>query len=177
MHTLNFLPPELKARRRLELALLLLQELLLALVAVAVIATGILAVNKKMLAQVATAENGFFKTNEAEVVEKIATIRKEINDLQKLQNREHWLAPLIADLLIRIPAPIKLRTIEFDEPSMSVTFMGTAATRDSLLEFESVLRATPRFTNVRAPLGAIAQRTNVAFSISADLVELTPERR
>lgn len=170
MHSLNFLPAAEKKQRLLAVMLSVCNELLSVLLAVGLVAAVVLGIIRSVLSRVATTEQSAVHTSEEKVADKIRDLKREVTALQDLKSRELWVAPALADVLVRLPADITLTSLSLNHETKEAIVQGTAKTRDALLAFESSLRSSPYLVNVTIPLSSIARAANITFSITASLV-------
>lgn len=170
MQSLNFLPADEKKQRLLAVMLTTLQEIFAVLLTTGLIAALMLFLIRSMLSRVAAAEQSGVHASEERVADQIRNLKQEVTALQDLKSRELWVAPALADVLVRLPADIALTSLSLNHETKDAVIQGTAKTRDALLAFESSLRSSPYFTSVSVPLSSIARAANITFSITASLV-------
>ncbi len=66
-----------------------------------------------------------------------------------------------------VPTDTALSSIDIN--GQKLLLYGTAATRESLLQFETNLKKSPILSNVEIPLENLLKRTNIDFTIRADV--------
>ena len=165
--TLNFIPEAAKRAHFQTAFLYVLREWLAVLFILAVITALSLDAVRGTLERIAANGDTARNSGEETIARDIAGIRREITELQVVRDHERWIAPVIADFLNIIPSGIHIRSMELDAPSGALTLQGRADTRGALINFESTLRSSSRFKEIRSPLGAITQPTNISFTLNA----------
>ncbi len=108
----------------------------------------------------------------SEHAEEIREIRKvnhlvqQTNDIQK--QYKTW-TPLINALLADTTTGITIDNVMIDQSTKTVTFVGSAATREIFLEYQQALEQHEYLANIVSPISGLTQKENIPFSISATL--------
>ena len=86
-------------------------------------------------------------------------------------------AAFIDLLLDNIPEGITVNSLVYEAGSKTITLVGQAESRESLLFFRDVIESNPEFGRVVLPLNTLSLSTEITFTISftAQEVELTEE--
>jgi hypothetical protein len=77
--------------------------------------------------------------------------------------------PKLIELIQKIPADIKLSSLDFDRKSNTLTLAGTAKTRDALLTLQDVLHTISWIDKSSAPVSQLFTATDVTFEIKSTL--------
>lgn len=103
-------------------------------------------------------------------------INHDIQDLNRLtrnvilSSQDYaQISPLLFELANNLPSDIKLIAIDFDRQRNTVTLSGTAATRDSLLNFQKIVSETSWISGVSAPTSQLFQKENISFEMRGSL--------
>lgn len=65
-----------------------------------------------------------------------------------------------------IPEGIELTQIDYDDSRLQFKLIGTAVTREKLLEFKEILDSSKKFSNISLPLGTLETPVQVPFIIT-----------
>jgi hypothetical protein len=101
------------------------------------------------------------------VSDQIKLINSEISILQNIQKRYVNWSSIISKFSALIPRGIDLSAINIDQKTQTLTFTGTANTRDTYIQYEQILQKSDLISNVMFPLQT--KKTNLSFSITATL--------
>lgn len=99
-------------------------------------------------------------------VRKINFIVKSLNT-----SNQNWfpLTPKLNELITKLPADIKLSTINLNRESGVFQISGTAKTRDGLLNFQSSLKSYDWLSDFQTPTSQLFEKENISFEFKAKL--------
>jgi hypothetical protein len=111
-------------------------------------------------------------------------INRDIQELNRLSRNVNLssqdyaqLSPLLFELSAILPDNIKLIAIDFDRQRNSVSFSGTASTRDALINFQKVVSEIKWLSGVSAPASQLFQKENISFEMRGTLQGLPPLKK
>jgi hypothetical protein len=114
----------------------------------------------------------------------VPPINREIQDLNRktknvvLSAQDFtMLTPKIVEFAAKLPPDIKLAGFEIDRKTNTITFSGTAATRDALLGFQKFLSELTWLQGATAPTAQLFQKENINFEIRGSLKGSTPLKK
>lgn len=78
---------------------------------------------------------------------------------------------ILQDIVPRIPSGVSVRQFSYapTDEGVSVTLLGTAATRNALIEFGANLRVSPFFSRVDVPISSLARSEDIEFTLTISL--------
>ena len=170
MRHLNLLPPERRQHLQREMVMMSATALL------RVVAAGLLLLTVAGVGTIATVRGIVFMTSRS-VADELSQPLREYNELRKViisrngvlalvaatsEQRVVW-GQLVLDLLGTVSPDVRVTTMRADAHTPSLTFSGTAATRNSLVILESRLRLLPGVAMVEAPVTNLLDRENPKF--------------
>lgn len=118
----------------------------------------------------ANAERFVLGAKRTTLSQEILALNKKLGPAQALQaGFVKWssLLPRITNLL---PAGIVVTRLTLSADSRTATIEGTATTRTTLLDLQTILEATQILDNLSLPSVNFLQRENIPFSMTADLI-------
>lgn len=105
------------------------------------------------------------------------SINQDVRDLNintrnlVVAGREFYpLTPRLFDIIKSLPPTIKLNAVSINREDNSVTINGTAATRDDLLNYQTIISSIPWLKSAGAPASQLFQKENINFELHAALV-------
>lgn len=82
------------------------------------------------------------------------------------------ITPRILELIEKLPANIKLKSIDFDRCKNDLLLIGTAINRDALLQYEEDLRQITWVKNVDSPASQLLLKENINFELQITTINL-----
>jgi len=108
---------------------------------------------------------------------KIHDVNEAVQQAYELQKRHTIWTPLLAEVSNALPSGIVLSHLTLNTSNNSIGFIGTAKTRDDLLRFETDIEELPFIGELIIPLNQLAEKENISFSLSAELVLDTDKKK
>lgn len=99
----------------------------------------------------------------------IKRINRLLRQTKLIQDNYFIWSPILVELANNTPNGITLSTIQLNADKKNLSFAGLAATRENLLFFEENLRSLSFISSVSIPLSQLAEKTNISFSLSAQI--------
>lgn len=84
------------------------------------------------------------------------------------------LSPRLLDIIKTLPSTIKLSGININRTAGTVSLAGTAATRNDLLNYQTIVASIPWIRSSDAPASQLFQKENINFEIRGALVGFPP---
>lgn len=98
---------------------------------------------------------------------KINDLNKELSELKKIQDKKSNLYQIMNDISQNLLIGVKIYNIDIDKITGKVTIIGFSATRESLLNIETILKNNPKYNkNIEFPLSNLANPSNIDFRFS-----------
>lgn len=79
------------------------------------------------------------------------------------------LSPKITEFINKLPADIKLNSLDFSRESGTFAISGVSKTRDGLLNFQSLLQKIDWLDQVQSPTSQLFQKQDISFDIRAKI--------
>jgi Tfp pilus assembly protein PilN len=111
-------------------------------------------------------------------------INREIQELNRLTRNTNLssqdyaqLSPILFDLISILPNNIKLVAVDIDRQRNSISFSGTASTRDALINFQKIISEVSWLNGASAPTSQLFQKENISFEIRGTLKGFAPLKK
>lgn len=174
---LNLLPLERRRSYDEHILFLSIRRFAISLGVFLLILTGVLFASTIFLEQKVTEQQKHTQEVEAQLSKLSgASLDQQIRDFNAILNKANtvqtsyiqW-TPVLYDILSLIPKGVVLSDLEMDGKLKTISFSGTAATRDDLLALQNALSHSSRFSNLTSPISNLLQRENILFEMHATL--------
>lgn len=99
-------------------------------------------------------------------IRQVNHLLQQTSDIQK--QYKQW-TPLVHALTHNTTNGITLDTVNIDQSTKTVTFIGTARTREIFLDYQQTLEENSYLADIISPISGLTQKENIPFSISATL--------
>ncbi len=172
MIKLNLLPPQQKEELRLVEFNRLLVSFAFRFSIVLVIFILLLISSYFCLLIIIRAQNNLIEVRQndekaqyqAEVEQRIEQINQEVGKISVKQDKLIIWTPILERLSKITPRGLYLINFSYQASNNKVSLTGWAENRDKLLRFEKLLKETPYFGEVEAPLSNLIKQTDINFS-------------
>ena len=165
MIALNLLSPEQKAALRARVTYAMIERLMIAFVSSMLIASIVILLVKieltKNLDQVETRQ--ILSSEYVTVNNDIRQLNQQIGRVEALQKMAVSPSALLRDIAVRTPNGVRVTGMDFDIKSQSMRLNGTAKDRDSLLAYETAVRASPFVKSLQSPISNLFQKADINF--------------
>ncbi len=183
MFKLNLLPPQEKKRLELtEFAFLLIsfgcRLAIILIIFVVILITTYFSLFILVKAQdnlIEVRQNDEKTQHQMEIEGKIEKVNQEARRIFIKQSELIIWTPILERLSKITPSGVYLINFSYRASSEEINITGWANNRDKLLVFENLLKESPYFEDLNAPLSNLIKQTDINFSFTAKPVKLLEE--
>ncbi|MBI2443672.1 MAG: hypothetical protein HYV42_00300 [Candidatus Magasanikbacteria bacterium] len=90
-------------------------------------------------------------------------LNAEIREFNLTSERFRPLVPLLLQITATLPPAVRLSALAYDRTAARLVLSGTAATREELLQYQTILKNLPAVTSVVMPTSQLLQQNNIDF--------------
>lgn len=104
-----------------------------------------------------------------ELEQDVKRLKQRFETMASLKDKIFAITPALENLSGLIPQGIQLKTISIKRDLMQIQLGGWASKRSDLLEFKSVLEASPEFSEINLPINLLLRQQDIDFNITFKL--------
>ena len=172
MIVLNLIPPEQEAKLKNKKAYSAIKDLLLLFLLFSIVVSIMLVGSKYYLQDKLTdlinRNSISIQTNDS-INKKILAINKKIDQVYSIQKGYKKWSFLLHEIKRLTPTSVTINGVNISSQEVSVELVGTAQTRNDLLNLKKSLDQSGLFSNINLPINNLIERENNYFDIRADI--------